>query len=101
MSDVINRYEDKRMDKLEKTIDDIKEDLGEVKQKIFNGFSHSIKSTEDKVNYIDQHNTIEHKELKESLKDLSKKFDKMLWLWASGSISIVVGVIIVLIKGAL
>ena len=99
MSDVINRYEDKRMDKLEKTIDNIKDDLGQVKQKIFNGFSHSIASTEDKVNYIDERNTVEHKELKESIKDLSIKFDKMLWLWASGSISIIVGVVIFLIRG--
>ena len=95
MSDTTDgRYEDVRMDKLETTIDGIQKDLGLVKQKIFNGFSDSIKSTEDKVNYIDERNREEHKLL-------MGKMDKILFLWVSGSIAIAVGVIGYIIKSAL
>ena len=88
MSDTPDRrYEDARMDKLEATINIMKDDLGLVKQKIFNGFSHSIESTENKVNYIDERNREEHEQL-------SSKLDKILFLWVSGSITIAIGVIV-------
>ena len=88
------RYEDARMDKLESVIETIKDDLSLVKQKIFNGFSHSIKSTEEKVNYIDERNREEHH-------NLMSKLDKIIFLWVSSSISIVIAVIIYFIKGLL
>ena len=106
MSDLPDRrYEDTRMDKLEKTIEAIQKDVGEIRVKIFNGFSHKIDSTENKVNYIDERNREEHNALIESINNLSdkfdKKFDKMMWVWISGSVSVFVGVIIYVIKGLL
>ena len=93
------RYEDARMDKLELTIGTMKDDLGLVKQKIFNGFSHSIASTEDKVNYIDKQNEKQHGELKESIEKLAGKLDKILFLWVAGSVSIIVAVVGYVVKG--
>ena len=106
MSDTTDRrYEDARMDKLEIVIDGIKDDLGLVKTKIFNGFSHSIASTEEKVNYIDERNREEHHALIESLQKLSdkfdSKFDKMIGVWISGSVSIIIGVVVYIIRGLL
>ena len=95
MSDVLDRrYEDARMDKLEANIESMGKDLGLVKQKIFNGFDKSIKSTENKVNYIDERNREEHEKL-------MGKLDKILFLWISGSIAIGVGVVGYIIKSAL
>ena len=91
MSDIQQRrYEDARMDKLEKTIENIKDDLVLVRQKIFNGFSHSIASTENKVNYIDTQNKADHKDLRLDIKDLSKKFDKILWMFGAGAAGIII-----------
>ena len=91
MSDTADRrYEDARMDKLETTIETMKDDLGLVKQKIFNGFSHSIASTENKVDYIDKQNDKQHKELGDSIKDLSKKFDKILWMFGAGALGLII-----------
>lgn len=92
------QYEDKRLDKIDTTIEGMSKDLELVKQKIYNGFSHSIESTENKVNYIDTQNTIAHKELKSDIKDLSKKFDKILWMFGAGALLFVIKEII---QGAL
>ena len=84
------RSEGKRMDKLEKNIEDIETTVGEIKTKIYDGFSTSIKNTEGKVDYIDTENRREHTEIKQDIKDLSKnvdrintslniKMDKLLW----------------------
>lgn len=83
MSDISRRYEDARMDKLEATIETMKDDLGLVKQKIFNGFSHSIASTEEKVNYIDERNREEHKLL-------MGKLDKLMWIFITSAIGIII-----------
>lgn len=82
------RYEDARMDKLEETIENMKEDVTKIKIKIFNGFSSKIDSTENKVNYIDKQNDKQHRELKDNIKDLSKKFDKILWMFGIGTLTI-------------
>ena len=95
------RYGDPRMNKLEKTVDGMREDLSLVKQKIFNGFSDSIKNTEDKINRVDEHNTEAHKMLNTNIDKLSGKFDKMIWLWLSGSVTIIIGVVIFVIKGSI
>lgn len=84
MSDTAERrHEDARMEKIEATVE-------KIKVKIFNGMSTSIKSTENKVDYIDKRNTLEHGELKESIKDLSKKFDKILWMFGAGAFGLIV-----------
>lgn len=73
------RSDDHRFKRIEENIREMKADMKEMgkdivytKTKIDNGFSTSIQSTEDKVNYIDEANTREHSEL-------SKKLDKILW----------------------
>ena len=71
------RSEDKRMDKLEEDITTINKTVGEIKTKIYNGFSSSIASTENKVNYIDARNEKEHAEIRSDIKDLSKNVDKI------------------------
>ena len=93
------RYGDVRMDKLEATVEtmqgDIKtmqKDITYIKTRIDNGFENSIKSTENKVNYIDARNREEHKLL-------MGKMDKIIFLLVSGSISIVIGITVLLIKG--
>lgn len=95
MSDTPDRrYEDKRLDRIDLTIETMQEDITYIKTRIDNGFSTSIKSTEDKVNYIDDRNREEHK-------SLSAKLDKILFLWVGGTISIAVGVIGYIIKEAI
>lgn len=73
------RESDHRFSKIEDVIDVISKDMVLVKTKIFNGFSHSILNTEEKVSYIDQQNKEDHKMVRGDIKDLSKKFDKLLW----------------------
>ena len=83
MSDILDRrHEDARMEKIEATVE-------KIRVKIFNGMSTSIKSTENKVDYIDKRNTLEHGELKENIKDLSKKFDKILWMFGIGALGFI------------
>ena len=106
MSDTPDRrYEDAKMNNIETNIKNMGKDLELVKQKIFNGFSHSIASTEEKVNYIDDRNREAHGALIKDVQNLSdkfdKKFDKMMWIWISGSASIFIGVITYIIKGIL
>lgn len=113
MSDTPDRrYEDKRLDKIDTTIDTMQGDITYIKTKIDNGFSTSIKSTEDKVNYIDERNREEHHDLIESIKNLavnsekrnnqlSKKLDKILFLWLGGSISVCVAVAGFIIREAI
>jgi len=88
MSDAaFRRQDDARMDKLESIVEDMRSDIGEIKTKINNGFDKSIKSTENKVNYIDERNREEHKLL-------MGKLDKLLWLFISGAIAIIIKEII-------
>ena len=88
MSDApLRRQDDKRMEKLESIVEDMRSDIGEIKTKINNGFDKSIKSTENKVNYIDERNREEHKLL-------MGKLDKLLWLFISGAIAIIIKEII-------
>ena len=95
MSDTQDRrHEDKRMDKLESVVESMRSDIVEIKTKINNGFEHSIKNTENKVNYIDERNREEHKLL-------MGKLDKILFLWVSGSIAIILGIVGYTIKGSL
>lgn len=84
------RYEDARMDKLEETMEGIQKIVEKIRVKIFNGFDKSIKSTENKVDYIDQRNQSEHKGLKDDIKELSKKFDKIMWMFGVGAFGFVV-----------
>ena len=114
MSDISEgrRSGDTRLEKIEanqeKMQDDIKElksnnkelleDVIYIKTRIDNGFSTSIKSTENKVDYIDKQNDRQHKELGDGIKDLSKKFDKMLWFLMASSIGISTGVILAIVK---
>lgn len=93
MSDTPDRrHEDARMEKIETIVE-------KIRVKIFNGMSTSIKSTENKVDYIDKRNTLEHGELSTNIKDLSKKFDKMLWFLMTSSIAISGGIILAIVKG--
>ena len=80
------RESDHRFIKIEENINNLESDMKEVvkevilvKTKIFNGFGTSIKNTQDKVNYIDEQNKEDHKLLRDDIKDLSKKLDKILW----------------------
>ena len=77
------RHEDARMDKLETTIEGMRVDIGDIKTKIYNGFSTSIKSTEDKVDYLDKRNREEHKHL-------STKLDKIFWMFGAAAIAIII-----------
>lgn len=77
---------DKRLDKIDESIKKLTDELSTIKQKIFNGYDNSIRSTENKVNYIDEQNTRQHGELKNDIKDLSNKvvlvehaINKLLW----------------------
>jgi len=65
-----------------------------VKTKIYNGMGTSIKSTENKVNYIDKANKEGHKELGNAIKDLSKKFDKILWFFAFGALGVIISEVV-------
>jgi len=91
---------DVRIEKIEQKVDGIQADVSEIKVKIFNGFDKSITNTEEKIHYIDQLNTKEHETIIKNIDKLSGKFDKMIWLWLSGSVTIVIGVIIFVIKGS-
>jgi len=80
------RVNDFRLDNIDLKIKELKtenkeilDDIIYIKTRIDNGFSTSIESTENKVDYIDNENKTAHKELKDDIKDLSKKFDKLLW----------------------
>lgn len=77
------RFEDVRMDKLEKTIEEMRVDIGDIKTKVNNGFDKSIKSTENKVDYIDKINRKEHE-------SLSKKLDKIFWMFGAAAIAIII-----------
>ena len=74
---------DARMDRLEKTIEGMRDDIVDIKTKIYNGFEKSIKSTEDKVHYIDERNREEHEHI-------SKKIDKIFWMFGSAAIIIII-----------
>jgi len=83
-----------RMDKFENKIDKMSEDMTAVKAKIFNGFSHSIQNTENKIDYIDKANNEAHKMLLNQYDKLSIKFDKLLWGLVSISFLLIVSEII-------
>jgi len=88
MSDAtFRRQDDERMGKLEKVVEDMRSDIGDIKSKIYDGFDKSIKSTENKVNYIDERNREEHKLL-------MGKLDKLMWLFISGALAIIIKEII-------
>ena len=93
------RAEDIRMTKMETTIEKVQDDVSLIKTKIFNGFSHSIASTENKVNYIDEQNKEDHKQISVDIRSLSSKFDKMLWFMVTSSVGIIVGIVLAIIKG--
>ncbi|MDA3814608.1 MAG: hypothetical protein PF570_10200 [Candidatus Cloacimonetes bacterium] len=92
------RYGDARMDKLETTIRHICNDVTDIKTKIYNGFEKSIKNTEARVTRFENRYEIGYN-------DLVRKVDKILFLWISGSISVVVtiiaAIILLFVKGAL
>ena len=80
------RESDHRFIKIEENINNLDKDMKEIvkdmvliKTKIYNGLGASVKSTENKVDYIDKQNKEAHEELKQGVKDLSKKFDKIIW----------------------
>lgn len=76
MPDPTRREGDKRMDRLETTVDKMSDDINQIKTKIYNGFEKSIKNTEEKV------------------MKLSDKFDKMLWMLISISFILIAGQIV-------
>ena len=92
------RSGDVRLEKIEANQEKMQDDIVYIKTRIDNGFSTSIKSTENKVDYIDKQNNKQHKELGDGIKDLSKKFDKMLWFLMASSIGISTGVILAIVK---
>ena len=99
------RESDHRFSRMEDEIGSLKRDIKEigkdmtlVKTKIYNGMGTSIKSTENKVDYIDKANKEGHKELSNDIKDLSKKFDKILWFFAFGAGGVIISD---LVKGLL
>lgn len=94
MSDPNRRHGDHRMDKLESTVEKMRDDITDIKAKIYNGFEKSIKSTESKVNYIDERNREDHKALIEKVSRLSGKFDKMLWSLVGISFILIAGKIV-------
>lgn len=71
------------MDRLEATVEKMRDDITYIKTKIDNGFDQSIKSTENKVNYIDTRNREEHKLL-------MGKLDKLMWLFVAAAIAIII-----------
>ena len=95
------RENDFRLDSIDCKIMEIKDENKEmlidiiyIKTKIDNGFSTSIKSTENKVDYIDQANKDDHKKLSNDIKDVDKKIDKLLWFIALSSVVIVSTVLV-------
>lgn len=92
MSDAtLRRQDDKRMENLEFEVKGMRKDIGDIKTKINNGFDNSIKNTENKVNYIDERNREEHKAI-------MGKIDKIIFLWISGSITIFIGAVWMVVK---
>ena len=90
MEQLSRRVNDKRMDVLEDSVNEIKEVVDTIKIKIFNGFDKSISSTENKVNYIDERNTNEHLALRSDIKSISTKLDRMLWAMVGVSFLLIV-----------
>ena len=91
------RKDDERMTAIETTIGKMEkehtkmqEDIVYIRTRIDNGFSTSIKSTENKVDYIDKMNRADHMELKSDIRDLTKKFDKLMWMFGAGAFGIVI-----------
>lgn len=100
MSDLAlqRRYEDKRMDKLESDVTGLQKDVSYIKTKIDNGFSHSIKNTEERLTRFEKRYDAGHI-------NLTGKIDKLLFIIVSGSIgvltTIIASVILLFIKGVL
>ena len=76
MSDPNRRHGDQKMDKLEATVDKMRDDITDIKTKIYNGFEKSIKNTECEV------------------VRLANKLDKMLWMLLSISFILIAGEIV-------
>ena len=91
MSDYTRRADDMRITKIENVLEDVRKDMVLVREKIFDGYDHSIKSTENKVTYIDEQNKEDHKTLRDDIHRLSGKFDKLLWALVSISFFLLVG----------
>lgn len=94
MSNNVRRADDMRIEKIESHCGKMQDDIVYIKTKIDNGFSHSIKNTEERLTRFEDRYEAGHL-------DLIKKVDKILYLWVSGSISILIGVVLYLIKGML
>ena len=93
MSDAtLRRQDDDRMERLESVFEDMRSDVGDIKSKINDGFDLSITNIENKVTYIDERNREEHKLI-------IGKMDKILFLWAGGSITVIAGIVFLIIKG--
>ena len=88
----LRRTDDMRIEKIEESIEKLRDDVTEIKTKINNGFSHSIHNTEERLTRFENRYEVGHL-------DLAKKLDKILFLWVSGSISIAIAVILFLIEG--
>ena len=84
------RADDMRIEKIENSVDQLKEDVGAIKIKIFNGFSHNIENTAEKVSYIDKRNLEDHKNIMSRIDGLGNKFDKLLWALVSVSFLLIV-----------
>ena len=94
MREKIRRESDNKFSKIEEKMDVSQSDISLIKTKIFNGFSHSIQSTENKVNYIDAQNKVDHKDLKASIINLTGKMDKIIWAMVSVSFFVILGNVI-------
>ena len=94
MPETMRRTDDMRIEKIETSVGKMQDDIVYIKTKIDNGFSHSIKNTEDRLTRFESRYDTGHD-------DLIKKIDKILFLWVSGSISIAIAVILFLIEGLL
>lgn len=95
------RENDIRISHIEKIVEVLSSDVVYIKTKTNNGFGASIKSTENKVDYIDKENKESHKKLEDTMKEnhkqsqdgqkyLSKKFDKIMWMFGGGAFGFVV-----------
>ena len=91
MTEQLRRADDMRIEKIESNVEKMQDDIVYIKTRIDNGFSTSIKSTENKVQYIDEQNNEAHKSLKDDIRLLSGKFDKLLWALVSVSFLLIVG----------
>jgi len=95
------RIKDHRMEAIKDQVKEVKSeqkdmrsDITYIKTRIDDGFSTSIKSTEDKVDYIDKENKEAHGMLSVSIAGLGKKLDKLLWAIAIGSAGLIITQII-------